>query len=113
MGVWSRPPTPSRITVALDLAGLFGKEADATLGVKLGVVDRWETGEAVPTPAQLADLAGRAGVIVDWLYGPEVEPLVVNMCFSTKKAAGGGSKCQRVVYPEPRAPVDSPQGVLF
>lgn len=108
-----RIPTPSRITIALDLGGLFGKEADATLGVVLGVVDRWESGEVVPTDAQLADLAGRAGVTVEWLYGEPFEPVTFWMCFRTKKAAGG-DRCQQVTYPPPvPAGPESAQGVLF
>lgn len=108
-----RRPTPSRITVALDAAGLFGKQADATLGVVLGVVDRWETGEVTPTDEQLADLAERAGVTVEWLYGEPIEPVTWNVCFRTKKAAGGGPKCQRVVYPELPEPYAPAEGTLF
>jgi hypothetical protein len=105
-----RVPHPSRITVALDAAGLFGDDADRTLGVIPPVVDLWEQGALVPTDEQLADLAQRAGVTVEWFYDGPVEPLVMNVCFRTKKAAGGPSRCVREVYP---APPDPPEGVLF
>lgn len=106
----ARVPTPSRITVALDLAGLFGAEADRTLGVIEPTVDMWETGAIVPTAEQLVDLAGRAGVTVEWLYGEPIQPMVMQVCYRTKKAAGGGARCQRVVYPDLPKP---PEGVLF
>jgi hypothetical protein len=105
-----RRPEPSRITVALDMAGLFGDDADRTLGVIPPVVDLWETGALVPTDEQLADLAERAGVLVAWFYDGPIEPLTFNVCYATKKAAGGGDRCQRVTYPE--LP-ERPEGVLF
>lgn len=96
--------------MALDAAGLFGPAADRTLGVVEPTVDLWETGSLVPTDEQLLDLAERAGVTVEWLYGPPVEPIVMQVCYRTKRAAGGGDKCQRVVYPDlPQRP----EGVLF
>jgi hypothetical protein len=106
----SARPEPSRITVALDRAGLFGPDADRTLGVIEPAVDLWESGALVPTDAQLADLAERAGVLVGWFYGEPIEPVVFTVCYRTKKAAGGGPKCQRVTYPELPEPV---QGALF
>ena len=106
-----RRPTPQRITVALDMAGLFGPEADRTLGVLEPTVDLWETGMVVPTDAQLADLAERAGVTVEWLYEPPIEPITQIVCFRTKKAAGGGPKCQQITYPPP--PSGPEDGALF
>lgn len=106
----SRRPEPSRITVALDMADLFGPEADATLGVTEPTVDLWELGDLVPTDAQLADLAARAGLLVEWFYREPITPVPWNVCYRTKKAAGGGPKCQRIVYP---ALPERPQGVLF
>lgn len=105
-----RVPTPSRITVALDAAGLFGAAADRTLGVPEPTVDLWETGSLVPTDAQLLDLAERAGVTVEWLYGEPIAPIQTMVCYRTKTAAGGGPKCQPVVYPD--LP-ERPEGVLF
>ena len=106
-------PDRSRITVALDLAGLFGKQADATLGVVPGVIHRWETGELVPTEQQLTDLAERAGVTTAWFYDGPVEPLTFNVCHRTKKAAGGGDRCQRVTYPDLPPEYKQPPGTLF
>lgn len=103
-------PEPSRITVALDMAGLFGPEADATLGVAEPTIDLWETGAMVPTEAQLADIAARAGITVEWFYGDPIEPQTFQMCYRTRKAAGGGSRCKRVVYP---VLPERPEGTLF
>ncbi len=68
-------PTPRRITMALDLAGLFGPEADARLGVEEPTVDQWEAGQVVPTREQLQRLADLAGVTLAWLYRPAPNPL--------------------------------------
>lgn len=92
-----RRPTPSRITVALDMAGLFGAEADRTLGVIEPTVDLWETGALVPTDEQLADLARRAGVTVEWLYGEPIEPVTFRICFRRKV---DGARSHVVTYPE-------------
>lgn len=105
-----RRPTPSRITVALDMAGLFGPEADRRLGVLEPTVDLWEAGTLVPTGEQIALLADLAGVLPEWLYGEPITPAVVMVCHRTRKAAGGGPRCQAAVYPELPEPE---QGRLF
>ena len=104
-----RRPEPSRLTLALDMAGLFGARADHVLGVPLGLVDLWEAGMVVPTGEQLHELARRAGCTVEFLFGEPLEPITMNVCWSTKKAAGGGSRCQRVTYPDQQ----QEQGRLF
>jgi hypothetical protein len=102
-----RRPEPSRITVALDTAGLFGAEADRTLGVIEPTVDLWEQGVIVPTDDQIADLAARAGVTVEWFYGPPIRPIVVRVCYRKKV---NGVRSEVVTYP-PR--YEQPEGTLF
>ena len=109
-------PRPHRISRALDMAGLYGPEADAQLGVAEPALDLWEAGALVPTAEQLAALAVRADVGVEWFYSddPLPEVRVGTICFRTKKAAGGGSKCQPLTWVE-RLPLDPgpTQGALF
>jgi hypothetical protein len=56
-------PVPSRITMALDITEAEGPVVDQLLGVAgpngedLGDVDRWETGDLIPTVAQLVRLS--------------------------------------------------------
>lgn len=94
-------PEPSLITMALDKAGLFGDAADAKLGVLPPTVDLWESGALVPTDAQLALLAELAHLPVAFFYGPPMQPVTGFVCYRTKKAAGGPSRCVRTTYPEP------------
>lgn len=59
-------PYPERITMALDApAGggrpLEGPDVDAACDATEPAVDRWETGEEVPTPHQLELLAALTG----------------------------------------------------
>lgn len=63
-------PTPQRITTALDMAGLYGPEVDAALGVREPTVDQRESGESVPTAAQVRRLAILTGFPVAFFYGP-------------------------------------------
>lgn len=90
-----RRPTPERITLALDAAGLFGPGADAQLGTAPPALDQWESGDLVPTDAQLAALADRAGVTVEWLYGPPPDDVVGWVCFRTRPGRGQ-ARCQRI-----------------
>lgn len=53
------PPTPERITIALDICDLYGPEVDEALGGEEPMVDEWETGERIPTSEQMR--ASRAG----------------------------------------------------
>lgn len=48
---------PHTITIALDLAGLYGPEVDHACGVEEPTVDLWEAGEEYPTWPQLLALA--------------------------------------------------------
>lgn len=108
-------PRPHRISRALDMAGLFGPDADAQLGVAEPALDLWESGALVPTEEQLAGLAHRAGVAVEWFYSDEPLPEqhLGWACFRTRKAAGG-DRCQPLTWPE-RLPLDPEptQGVLW
>lgn len=105
-----RRPTPERITAALDLAGLHGPEADATLGVAEPTVDLWEAGARVPTGDQLALLGELAGVTVEWFYLPAPDPFVGFVC----RRSGPGRGCE-FVDERASAPVEPlwGQGSLF
>jgi hypothetical protein len=63
-------PTPARITLALDMRGLYGPEVDEACGVAEPAVDQWETGQLVPTFEQLERLAKLTGHPVAFFYEP-------------------------------------------
>lgn len=75
-------PTPGRITMALNIADLYGPEVDEACGVEEPAVDQWETGELVPTVEQLRRLAALTGFKVRFFYlpPPELEPGQVFVC---------------------------------
>lgn len=50
-------PVPARISAALELRGLDGPQVDEACGVVEPAVDQWESGELIPTTAQVAALA--------------------------------------------------------
>lgn len=98
------------------MAGLYGPDADAQLGVAEPALDLWESGALVPTDEQVADLAQRAGVLVEWFYSDDPLPAVqVGVaCFRTREAAGGGSRCQPLTWVERKPLNPTPiQGALF
>lgn len=64
------PPTPERITAALDMAGLYGPEVDTALGGQEPMVDEWESGERIPTGEQVHALARLTGFPVTFFYMP-------------------------------------------
>lgn len=64
------PPTPERITVALDICDLYGPEVDEALGGQEPMVDEWETGERVPTSEQVQALSVLTGFPVAFFYLP-------------------------------------------
>ena len=69
-----RPPTPSRITMALDARGFDGPEVDEALGVADAfdtVVDSWEAGTVVPTVDEVRRLATLTGLLPPWFYRPD------------------------------------------
>ena len=63
-------PVPGQITLILDLHGLGGPLVDAALGVPEPTVDQWESGELVPTRAQMLRLALLTGCPVERFYMP-------------------------------------------
>lgn len=64
-------PNPKRITLALDAKGLYGPEVDIACGAQEPDVDRWETGELVPTAEQLVKLAALTEVPVGFFFGED------------------------------------------
>lgn len=69
------PPTPERITIALDMRGLYGPEVDEALGGEEPMVDEWETGERIPTKEQVEALARLTDFPVAFFYLPPPPPL--------------------------------------
>lgn len=69
------PPTPERITAALDMCDLYGPEVDEALGGQEPMVDEWETGERVPTKEQIQALALLTGFPAKFFYLPPPPPI--------------------------------------
>lgn len=69
------PPTPERITMALNLRDLYGPEVDEALGGQEPMVDEWESGERVPTKDQIQALAMLTGFPVTFFYQPPPQPM--------------------------------------
>ena len=63
-------PYPYRITQALDLRGFHGPEVDIACGAVEPAVDRWETGDEVPTREQVERLAALTGFTVAFFFTP-------------------------------------------
>lgn len=68
-------PTPERITSALTLCDLYGPEVDQALGGEEPMVDEWESGDRVPTFAQVQALAVLTGFPVRFFYQPAAPKL--------------------------------------
>jgi transcriptional regulator with XRE-family HTH domain len=77
------PPTPQRITTALDICGLYGPEVDEALGGEEPMVDEWETGQRIPTKEQVQALAVLTGYPVDYFYLPPPTPMTGGVVCST------------------------------
>ncbi|MDD4866194.1 MAG: hypothetical protein PHQ28_03410 [Mycobacterium sp.] len=69
----TQDPIPARITIALDLAGLWGPEVDRQLGGEEPMVDEWEAGLRVPTREQVEALARLTGQPIGFFYR-RIEP---------------------------------------
>lgn len=74
------PPTPERITAALDMQGLYGPEVDEALGGQEPMVDEWESGERIPTKEQVHALARLTGFPVKFFYLPPPPKLSAFLC---------------------------------
>jgi hypothetical protein len=61
---------PARITIALDIRGLEGREVDVACGAAEPDVDMWELGLAAPTAEQVRLLAELTGFTVAFFYQP-------------------------------------------
>lgn len=82
-------PYPERITAALDVRELYGPEVDRACGAEEPAVDRWETGEEVPTLKQLELLAALTSFPLGFFFAPPVEGLAVGwLC--------GADGCERI-----------------
>lgn len=88
-----KAPTPERITLALDFCELYGPEVDQALGGEEPMVDEWESGERVPTFAQVQALAEMTGYTIRFFYEPPPPPLTGGwMCGSDGCAPLGESQ---------------------
>lgn len=80
-GLRNGPPTPERITAALNIRDLYGPEVDEALGGQEPMVDEWETGERVPTTEQVQALAWLTDFPVAFFYLPPPPPIAgVRLC---------------------------------
>ncbi len=70
-----KTPTPERITMALNLRDLYGPEVDQALGGEEPMVDEWESGERVPSLAEVQALAKLTDFPVRFFYQPAPPPL--------------------------------------
>lgn len=70
-----RAPSPERITMALDICGLYGPEVDQALGGEEPMVDEWEAGVRIPTLEQVQALAELTGYSVRFFYQPPPPPI--------------------------------------
>ena len=77
------PPTPERITAALDMCDLYGPEVDRALGGEEPMVDEWETGERIPTQEQVEALSRLTGWPVKFFYLPPPPKLPLFLCSAT------------------------------
>lgn len=73
-------PNPKRITMALDMAELYGPEVDEACGVQEPTVDRWEAGTQIPSRDELQRLAFLTGFPVTFFYREDPEPFVGFIC---------------------------------
>lgn len=69
------PPTPERITAALDIRDLYGPEVDEALGGQEPMVDEWESGVRIPTKEQIHALARLTDFPVTFFYLPPPPPM--------------------------------------
>lgn len=68
-------PVPERVSMALDLCGLYGPEVDAACGGEDPMVDEWESGTRVPTVEEIVLLANLTGFSAEFFYKPAPPPL--------------------------------------
>ena len=82
-------PVPARITLALDSAQLWGPQVDVDLGGVEPMVDDWEAGKSLPTPAQVKRLAALTGHPTSFFYAPveewETVPTRMFMCDRSRR----------------------------
>lgn len=69
--------TPSRITLARQRRGRRISALAAELGVTRQTVAAWETGDQIPSPANLAALSERLQFPLDFFSAPEIDPVPV------------------------------------
>jgi|GEM_PF-985350 len=83
---------PARITIALDVRGLYGPEVDEACDAAEPDVDLWECGLAVPTARQVELLAELTGFLPAWFYRPlPVGPLHEGPVFICTRDGKGGA----------------------
>lgn len=96
-------PYPERITQALDLKLLQGPEVDIACGAVEPAVDRWETGEEVPTERQLELLAALTEMPLGFFFNPPTVRIDHGIACSIDEGGPNG-ECT-VIDRRPDAPV--------
>lgn len=86
-------PYPRRITMALDApAGgggpLEGPDVDVACGAVEPAVDRWETGEEIPTRTQLERLARLTGYPLGFFFADPGPPMTGTLCIRSGRGRG-------------------------
>lgn len=86
-------PVPARITLALDAIGAQGPWVDEFLGGAEPMVDEWETGARLPTPAQVEKLAELTKMPPEYFYRPFDDswavPAQTFICDRTRRGENG------------------------
>lgn len=93
---------PARITLALDMQGLYGPEVDAACDAAEPDVDRWEAGELYPTWQQVELLAKLTDFPVHFFFMP-IEAERPWTTLDIHFPSGTYSRTQRIVAFKPEA----------
>jgi hypothetical protein len=88
-----RAPEVTRISVALDAAGLWGPEVDEALGAAEPAVDLWESGDLEPSVEDVGRLSTLTGFPPAYFYLGPVEAMDSWICFGRKV---DGRRCHRI-----------------
>jgi len=98
-------PVPARITMALDLRGLYGPEVDHACGVAEPAVDEWEAGTRIPSREQVALLAALTDFPVAFFYHPMAAEPLTGFWVCTRRGCERVDMPAPILQPKPGAPV--------
>ncbi|GHE31970.1 hypothetical protein GCM10017673_38420 [Streptosporangium violaceochromogenes] len=103
----SPTPVPYRITTALDMRELYGPEVDRALGGEEPMVDQWESGELVPTRAQIEALAKLTDYPPDFFYWPVEAHERRGTTFLCSRSRPKGKRCEITTLGPPAPQADA------